>query len=210
MEDLVKGGVMGRAVAHTWAVEFQKRGLPHAHILIILQEGDKPLTPADVDCLVCAELPDPKVQPELYLAVCKHMRHGPCGPANPSCPCTDPNTKVCSRKYPRDYQDATLFNLGGYPLYRRRRLQNGETHARTTGPPYDQNNRWIVPYNPYLLVRYDCHLNVEVCTSIKSVKYLYKYIHKGPDRANLEVTETVDEITLHLDARYVAAPEAAW
>ena len=57
MEDLVKNGVMGRVVAHTWAVEFQKRGLPHAHIIIILQDGYKPRTPADVDSLVCAELP---------------------------------------------------------------------------------------------------------------------------------------------------------
>ena len=29
-----------------------------------------------------------------------------------------------------------------------------------------------------MLVKYDCHINVEVCTSIKAVKYLYKYIHK--------------------------------
>jgi len=116
---------------------------------------------------------------------------------------------MCSRKYPRDYQEATLFNLGGYPLYRRRRLQNGEAEARTTGRPYEQTNRWIVPYNPYLLLRYDCHINVEVCTSIKAVKYLYKYVHKGPDRANIEMG-VVDEIAAHLDARYVAAPEATW
>lgn len=210
MQDLIKGGVMGRVVTHTWAVEFQKRGLPHAHILIILQGGDKPRTPADVDCLVCAELPDPATQAELYAAVCKHMRHGPCGPANPPCPCTDSNTKMCSRSFPREYQDATLFNLGGHPLYRRRRLQNGATEARTTGRPYEQMNRRIVPYIPYLLLRFDCHLNIEVCTSIKAAKYLYKYIHKGPDRASIQMAGAVDGITLHLDARHVAAPEATW
>jgi len=210
MEDLIKEGVMGRAVAYTWAVEFQKRGLPHAHILIILQAEDKPRTPADVDELVSAELPNPTTQPELYAAVCKHMRHGPCGPANPQCPCMDPNTKTCTRNYPREFQGETVFNLGGYPLYRRRRLHPGEAVARTTGPGYEQSSRWIVPYNPYLLLRYDCHLNVEVCTSIKAVKYLYKYIHKGPDRANLVVGEPEDEIAQHIDARYVAAPEAAW
>jgi len=210
MDNLVKDGVMGRSVAFTYAVEFQKRGLPHAHILIVLQAEDKPRTPADVDQLVSAELPNPQTQPELYAAVCKHMRHGPCGPANPQCPCTDPSTKMCSRNYPRDFQETTVFNLGGYPLYRRRRLQNGEDEARTSGPPYEQTNRWIVPYNPYLLLRYDCHLNVEVCTSIKAVKYLYKYIHKGPDRANMQVGDPADEISMHLDARYVAAPEATW
>jgi len=210
MDDLIKDGVLGRAVAFTWTVEFQKRGLPHAHILIILQGADKPRTPADVDQLVSAELPNPTTQPDLYAAVCRHMRHGPCGAANPQCPCTDPATKMCSRNYPRDFQEATLFNLGGYPLYRRRRYQENELEPRTTGAPYEQSNRWIVPYNPYLLLRYDCHINVEVCTSIKAVKYLYKYIHKGPDRANLVVADAMDEISTHLDARYVAAPEAVW
>jgi hypothetical protein len=28
-----------------------------------------------------------------------------------------------------------------------------------------------------------CHINVEVCSSITAVKYLYKYVYKGHDRA---------------------------
>lgn len=35
---------------------------------------------------------------------------------------------------------------------------------------------WVVPYNKYLLLRYSAHINVEVCTSIKSVKYIYKLL----------------------------------
>jgi hypothetical protein len=30
---------------------------------------------------------------------------------------------------------------------------------------------------------YQCHINVEVCSSITVVKYLYKYVYKGHDRA---------------------------
>ncbi len=45
------------------------------------------------------------------------------------------------------------------------------------------DNRWVVPYNPYLTMRYKCHINVEVCSSITTVKYLYKYVYKGHDRA---------------------------
>lgn len=33
---------------------------------------------------------------------------------------------------------------------------------------------FVVPYNPYLLKRYNCHMNVEVCSGIRAVKYLYK------------------------------------
>ena len=41
----------------------------------------------------------------------------------------------------------------------------------------------LEPYSPYLLLRYGCHLNVEICVSVESVKYLYKYVYKGPDRS---------------------------
>ena len=47
------------------------------------------------------------------------------------------------------------------------------------------DNSWIVPYNPYLSLRYDCHINVEVCTSPKAAKYLFKYTTKGNDRARV-------------------------
>ena len=52
-------------------IEFQRRGLPHAHILIVLREDDKLKTADHVDDIVCAELPpapesifddDPRVQ----------------------------------------------------------------------------------------------------------------------------------------------------
>ena len=66
-----------------------------------------------------------------------------------------------------------------------------------------------MPYNPYLTKKYGAHINVEVCTSIKSVKYLYTYIHKGHDRAAVELVQ-LDEIRQFVDARYVGPPEACW
>ncbi len=45
------------------------------------------------------------------------------------------------------------------------------------------DNPWVVPYNPYLTMRYQCHINVEVCSSVMDVKYIYKYVYKGHDRA---------------------------
>lgn len=49
----------------------------------------------------------------------------------------------------------------------------------------------MVPYNPYLCQKYDGHINVEVCATVKAVKYIYKYIFKGHDRAQVEVTGQV-------------------
>lgn len=45
-------------------VEFQKRGLPHVHILAIMKEEHRVWTADDVDKIVCAELPpDPNQFP---------------------------------------------------------------------------------------------------------------------------------------------------
>lgn len=71
------------------------------------------------------------------------------------------------------------------------------------------DNRWIVPYNPYVLARYNCHINVECSVTFASLKYISKYIHKGHDCATIEV-RVHDEIKDYLDSRFVAAPEAIW
>jgi len=70
----------------------------------------------------------------------------------------------------------------------------------------------VVPYNPWLLLKYNCHINVEVCSSIKSIKYLYKYVYKGPDRVTMEVRRgsIVDEVQKYIDARWICASEALW
>ena len=56
-------------------------------------------------------------------------------------------------------------------------------------------NRWIVAYNPYLALKYNCHINVEVCASISSVKYLFKYVYKGHDCDYVEIKE-INTITI--------------
>jgi hypothetical protein len=78
-KDLLQNGVLGTAVADIHVVEWQKRGLPHGHILIILRSQDKPRDGSDCDRIVCAELPNKSTHPELYniyLACCM----GPVGP----------------------------------------------------------------------------------------------------------------------------------
>jgi hypothetical protein len=62
---------------------------------------------------------------------------------------------------------------------------------------------------------FDCHINVEVCSSIKAVKYLYKYIYKGHDQTSFNIEKpdaegNIDEIKRFVDARWVTPPEAMW
>jgi hypothetical protein len=53
---------------------------------------------------------------------------------------------------------------------------NGCTYTNRRGETFD--NCYIVPYNPFLSTRCDCHINVEVCASVKAIKYIHKYIYK--------------------------------
>jgi len=60
-----------------YTVEFQKSGLPHAHILLWL-DGDKKLrTPTDIDGVISAELSDAILYRKLSKAVATYMIHGP-------------------------------------------------------------------------------------------------------------------------------------
>uniref|UniRef100_A0A453CK12 ATP-dependent DNA helicase n=1 Tax=Aegilops tauschii subsp. strangulata TaxID=200361 RepID=A0A453CK12_AEGTS len=181
---LFKRHIFGKVATYVYVVEFQKRGLPHAHFLLIMEGRYKLTCPEQYDCLISAELPDKSKYPELYKMVVKHMMHGPCGVLNPKNVCMQKGS--CKNYYPR-------------PFVRGQEL----------------DNRWVVPYNPYLLRRYNCHINVEVCSSIKAVKYLFKYIYKGHDRASVSIDEVdsdrnIDEIKQYRDSRWVTPPEALW
>lgn len=181
MHDITVNNIFGNVDAYVYTVEFQKRGLPHAHILIILSEGSKLLTADDVDNVVCAFLPDPVTDRRLFDCVTRHMIHGPCGTLNPNSPCMVDN--ICSKNFPKEYSDETVYiSDGGYPKYRR---PNNGPVARVRNQVV--SNEFVVPYNPYLLAKYDAHINVEVCSTVKSVQYLYKYVFKGHDAATMEV-----------------------
>uniref|UniRef100_K3ZCL8 ATP-dependent DNA helicase n=1 Tax=Setaria italica TaxID=4555 RepID=K3ZCL8_SETIT len=208
-KQLLEEHILGKVKAYTYVVEFQKRGLPHAHFLLIMTGKYKLTCPEQYDRLISVELPNKQKYPELYKMVIKHMMHGPCGTLNKNCPCTK-NRKSCKDYYPRQFNATTIQGKDSYPLYRRRDDGHNEI---VRGHKLD--NRWVVPYNPYLLQMFNCHINVEVCSSIKAVKYLYKYIYKGHDRASVCVNgtsekEDIDEIRQYIDARWVTPPEALW
>ncbi|AFR93383.2 hypothetical protein CNAG_03883 [Cryptococcus neoformans var. grubii H99] len=80
------------------------------------------------------------------------------------------------------------YDDDSYPIYRRRE-GDFTWKKKIDGIDYTFTNRDVVPYNPYLLEYYKCHMNVEVCTSITVVKYFYKYIYKGSDGALTGVCE---------------------
>ncbi|XP_065665574.1 uncharacterized protein LOC136086999 [Hydra vulgaris] len=207
LNDIFKHGVLGKVVTHVQVIEFQKRGLPHAHILLHLANDDKLETAQDISNLICAEIPDPVVNHKLYDIIKTCMIHSPCEILNPNSPCIKDG--VCSKNYPKEFNADAVAVHNGYPQYRR--CDDGLV-INIKGNNVD--NRWVVPYNPWLSKKYQAHINVEACMSVKAVKYLcmYKYIHKRHDCANVLINEQVNhnEVNTFLDCRYVSAPEALW
>jgi len=208
-----KDGAPWRTKYIMYVVEFQKRGKPHAHITLRFEgeEEEMPKTPKAIDALVSGKLPplcncafcsDASAPPcpvgRRRNAVLKHMMHkcisGVCLPKE--------GPSVCCRGYPKAPCAETTQDDGGYPIY-----------SRGAG---DEN---VVPHNVALLLRYDSHINVELCTTVWVSKYMHKYMHKGPDSirlitkdlyANLAASgmNMKDDILKHQVFRYLSAGEA--
>ncbi|KAK7360203.1 hypothetical protein VNO77_02185 [Canavalia gladiata] len=173
-DDVSNDPINGAFVEHV-----NKRGLPHAHILVFLHSTSKYLTPDHIDSIIYAEIPDEKVELELRKIVETLMIHGPCGAQN-------------------------------------RKQDNGRTVQKDK---VSVDNRYVVPYNKYLLLKYNAHINVEWCNQSRSIKYLFKYVNKGHDRVTASFYQngqscskenTIDDIKLYYDCRYLSSCEAVW
>ena len=68
------------------------------------------------------------------------------------------------------------------------------------------------------MLKFQTHINVEICSTVCAVKYIYKYIYKEHNRAiiefqsgkNADQPRQVDEISNYLEDRYFSASEACY
>jgi len=144
------------------------------------------------------------------------MIHRPCGRKyDEKSPCLNEKLE-CTKKFPKPFSESTVIGEDGFPKYRRRDDKREAYVRGSRGNSANVNNQWVVPYNAMLLLKYDCHINVELSTNIKGVKYLFKYVYKGFDCAEVcldtdeENTTTWDETKTFVNSRYVSPPEACW
>ncbi|CAN1254538.1 ATP-dependent DNA helicase PIF1 [Linum perenne] len=174
-------------------IEFQKRGLPHVHILIWLCQESKLIEPWQIDDVISAELPNPSIDPQGFSAVTRFMVHGPCGEDRPNSPCME--SGYCKKKFPKAFCHATTYDDNGYATYKRR-----DTGILVDRSAVMLDNRYVVPYNRSLLVKYQAHMN-----------NLFKYVTKGPDRSSVVADSlTSDEVSQYLDCRSISCYEAIW
>ena len=191
-----------------YVIEYQGRGCVHAHIIIKF-EGSSPEQLKEVDKWIWTNLPDPQTaNGELRRNVLQYMVHK--GTFNPSTPCmkTDSKTKkkYCKMHYPQPFRSRLALNgKSGRAEYRRLddednstiTCKNGENKTVET----TTDNRSIVPYNPYLIMKYDCHICVDMVTGRAVIAYLYKYACKPADSTRAKNTYNGNKIEAYRSVR---------
>ena len=167
LHDIMQKDIFGKAVGYVYTVEYQKRGLPHAHLIVFLDRASRLSTPEAIDELISTEIPDEQSHPRLFVLVKKFMIHGPCGPDIPS-PCLD-DRRRCSKHFPKPFLSTTQITGDSYVQTRRR-----DTGRFVQVGRHMVDSRSVISYCPYLTLRYKAHINVECTSGFQAVKYIYK------------------------------------
>ena len=199
--------VFGEAVYYVSVVEWQARGLPHAHILWKMQH--RPKTGPEWDEYVCAQCP-PDPSSRLYQLVKGNMMHN----HRKGKKCYDEHGHLTGRcGWPRPVQPNTSeTESGGWRL-------RCTTDCSSTGCPQNECNHchdfMIVSYNARLLLKFEAHINVKIVHSWGCIKYLFQYLHKGADRVHVmklndSQESDVNEIEEYVAARYSSPSECCW
>jgi hypothetical protein len=181
-------------------IEFQARGVPHAHILLRLGRPNF-TTGAEVDEHV--SVADPWWDPDLRAIVTTLMthtcRHPHCYPKERAM--LPVSMRNCRKRFPMPVSDVTVQD----------ECDSFWTHKRKKGEEY------IVQYNPLLLRIFKAHINVQVAAGDGSIFYLHKYMHKQFENVEARlVTQNPRSMTqakqldIFHSARYMTAGEAFW
>lgn len=152
----------GRQVYSVHCIEFQKRGLPHAHIIVKFAASCN--TSDEIDSIVSAEIPSDPSDVELVQRFMLHQHPAPNRPPSKYCQRElSDGSRKCRFGYPRPLQPTTTINGEGHIQYHRRRA----------------GDEWVVPHCLPLLRKFQCHINFEVASTSHLFQYLFKYVHKG-------------------------------
>ena len=167
---------------------------------------DEDIPMSQVDKFISAEIPK---DPRLREIILRNNVHGPCGPSDPNCPCMQDGS--CTKRFPKEPADTSYIDDRGYAQFRRRCKETVIIGKGAKRRPV--TDRDIVPYSPFLSLKYDAHVNADLCSTNHCVQYLFKYINKGGDRAKNVVVEAgvkVDETKDYVDNRYMSVTDCAW
>ena len=117
---LIDKEIFGAVEAFTWSVEYQKRGLPHIHLILILKKSARPKSIRGYDQFISAQIPNKEVDPELYDLVTRLMIHKNCEHYKKQ-PCL--KNGHCTKHFPKDFCSKTKGLEDGYVQHKRKSPQ---------------------------------------------------------------------------------------
>ena len=198
-----------------YVIEWQERGLPHAHIIIRLtNHPNKEDIERFMDDFICAErvavsTTDSEVTKKYKQYVDQYMIHKCYSVDEGGCLRPDGS---CRRNYNKVPIDVSHVDERGFPKYRRRELNVVEGNSTA-------KDLCVVPHSREILLDWNGHANVELCSSGYAITYLYRYLYKGAKCKSFEMSRRYltddnepirNEITLYICGRYLCASEAIW
>ncbi|XP_054287572.1 uncharacterized protein LOC129003305 [Macrosteles quadrilineatus] len=212
LRDLRSGAMFGRSVYIVYVIEMQMRGLPHAHIVFKI-DGDGPVQASEIDSIIRADIPsEEEAGGRLRKLVLKHMIHGPCGNDHRTdFLCWDSAKGYCTKYFPKPCCETTHVDERGFVQYKRDYTNRGTIVSRNKN--IIVHDGWVVPYNPALMLKYEAHINLELASTRRVIKYLFKYLMKGGSLQNVTVTpfsKQDDEVQHYVTKRMVGASDACW
>jgi hypothetical protein len=189
-----------------YSIEYQNRGLPHAHIIVKLRYAPDLSDPAAcsrfVDEFLTCEMPvvdemSSEDDIRYHKIVDKNLVHN-CV-RNAVNGCLDENG-ICTKGFMHTcVLEHTEFDGKGHAKYKRLK----EADLR------------VVPHSRQAVLDYDGHMYWDWCANAYTVMYLYKYIFKGSKKVkmrldNADDVDDEDEITLYIRGRYLCSMDAMW
>ena len=121
------------------------------------------------------------------------------------------NTGTLSSDYDNGLKAFVINSAKASDMRRRTPSEGGNVGSKyIKGAEVIVDNRWVVPYSPYFLLKYRSHINVENCNAVQAVKYLFLYHFKGEDMVTIEDEDMYDEVKKFSTRRYVSSCFAYW
>ncbi|KAL8276810.1 hypothetical protein RQP46_010741 [Phenoliferia psychrophenolica] len=120
-----------------------------------------------------------------------------------------PQTHLNSRRYSRCNKKGRCAYGFPHPVTPRSVIgEDGKVKFRRRY----EDSAWTATIVPALLLEWDGHLHADALFTSKVFIYAFKYLYKGPDEANVRLTDSRDKSSPDdfFNARYLSACEAAW
>uniref|UniRef100_A0A183C067 Helitron_like_N domain-containing protein n=1 Tax=Globodera pallida TaxID=36090 RepID=A0A183C067_GLOPA len=217
IKDLTERHVLGKVAGWCYSVEHQKRGMPHIHMLLILDKRGRIVSPEQVDEYVSARIPPlPPIDDHSPEAKQQRRLGRNAESTSQSRTRTEQNYQKSVTQTTFVYHPTTLISglhqRVGTLACRQAKITCLQTIQKGTGPKSDTSeyrtkaeilsgstkggrnallldDSRVIPYNAFLLLKFGTHINIEYVFGQKACKYIFKYLLKGFEKAYVRVIQ---------------------